>query len=476
MVRIITLVAAIVVTAFASLFAVPESFNYQARLTDSTGALVADGSYTFTFRAYSLPFGGSPLWSESQVLYVSAGLLNCRVGATLPIPESVLELPELYLSIQIDSDPEMTPRRQIVTVPYAAKVRTVDGALGGSIAGSVAIGALSDASGASSLAAGHGNEASGDASASLAGNLNAVTGDRSAILGGTSHAVSSENSVAIGGSGNSITGLNSVALAGTGNVVAGWNALAGGRQASALHNGCFVWNDPPPLSGSLATTAASQFLVGVNEVFLGWDYSDVTLSGVPTIGPNDNKGAINLYHNGGNSHFGYGANGETYLSYSNQGHLQIRRYNGNGTYTDAINIPGNNAYVGLRGVGAPTNVLTLANASNAGGRGLANAWETYSSRRWKTEITSIDGALDKLLRLRGVNYKPLDGGPREIGLVAEEVGEVLPEIVRFEDNGIDARSIDYSRIVAVLIEAVKAQQAQIDSLRQQINAPAQDRK
>ncbi|MCC6962021.1 MAG: hypothetical protein IT585_02095, partial [candidate division Zixibacteria bacterium] len=102
MVRIITLIAAIVVTAFASLFAVPESFNYQARLTDSTGALVADGSYTFTFRAYSLPFGGSPLWSESQVLYVAAGLLSCRVGATLPIPESVLELPELYLSIQIN--------------------------------------------------------------------------------------------------------------------------------------------------------------------------------------------------------------------------------------------------------------------------------------------------------------------------------------------------------------------------------------
>ncbi len=466
--RLVFLIVALLILQFSESQAIPESFNFQARLTDSTGAIVPDGTYAFTFRAYSLPFGGSQLWYESQVVYVSNGLLSCRVGATIPIPESVLELPEIYLSIQIDSDPEMTPRRQIVTVPYASKVRTVDGALGGNISGSVAIGTLNDASGTSSFVVGHGNEAAGNMSVSLAGNLNVVSGERSAIVGGSGHGVTGENSVVIGGTGNTVSGLASVAVAGIDNTVSGWNAFAGGKQANAQHNGCFVWNDHPTQFGTLSTTAASQFLVGVNEIFLGWDYADVTLSGTPTLGPNDNLGTINIYHNGGNSHFGYGANGETYLSYSNQGHLQIRRYNGNGTYTDAINIPGSNAYVGLRGVGAPTNVLTLANASNAGGRGLANAWETYSSRRWKSEITAIEGALEKVLRLRGVNYKPLDGEAREIGLVAEEVGEVLPEIVRYEDNGVDARSIDYSRIVAVLIEAVKAQQVQIDSLRQQM--------
>ncbi len=468
MVRFLPLLTLLVLALPSATFAVPESFNYQARLTDSSGTPVPDGSYTITFRAYSLPLGGSQLWSESQVLPVADGLLSCRVGATIPIPESVLDLPELFLAIQINSDAEMTPRRQIVTVPYAAKVRTVDGALGGNVNGSAAIGTLNDASGTSSFVAGHGNEASGNMSVSLAGNLNVASGSRTAILGGSSHAVSGENSVAIGGVGNTITGLSSVALGGTDNVVAGWNAFAGGSQASALHYGCFVWNDPSSQSGALATTAPSQFLVGVNDIYLGWDHTNVTLSGAPTIGPNDNAGTINIYHNGGNSHFGYGANGETYLSYSNQGHLQIRRYNGNGTYTDAINIPGSNAYVGLRGVGAPTNVLTLANASNAGGRGLANAWETYSSRRWKIDITTIDNALDKILRLRGVSYRPLDGGPLELGLVAEEVGAVLPEIVRFEDNGVDARSIDYARVVSVLIEAVKAQQAQIDSLRLQM--------
>ena len=49
-------------------------------------------------------------------------------------------------------------------------------------------------------------------------------------------------------------------------------------------------------------------------------------------------------------------------------------------------------------------------------------------------------------------------GKHDIGLIAEEVGEVIPEVVAYEENGIDAKSVDYARLVAVLIEAVKAQQ------------------
>jgi flagellar biosynthesis chaperone FliJ len=55
-----------------------------------------------------------------------------------------------------------------------------------------------------------------------------------------------------------------------------------------------------------------------------------------------------------------------------------------------------------------------------------------------------------------------DGRP-DIGLIAEEVGAVLPEIVEFEENGTDAKSVNYSRLVSVLIEAVKVQQQQLDA-------------
>jgi uncharacterized protein involved in exopolysaccharide biosynthesis len=48
-----------------------------------------------------------------------------------------------------------------------------------------------------------------------------------------------------------------------------------------------------------------------------------------------------------------------------------------------------------------------------------------------------------------------------MGMIAEEAGKVVPEVVSYEDNGKDARGIDYARLTALLIEAVKQQQAEI---------------
>ena len=103
----------------------------------------------------------------------------------------------------------------------------------------------------------------------------------------------------------------------------------------------------------------------------------------------------------------------------------------------------------------PSNVLTLPNLANSNGRGLANAWSIYSSRRWKEDIHLIENPLDLVARLEGVRYKWKANGQSDIGLIAEDVGKVIPEIVAYEVNGVDAQSVDYARLVAVLIEAVK---------------------
>jgi hypothetical protein len=58
-----------------------------------------------------------------------------------------------------------------------------------------------------------------------------------------------------------------------------------------------------------------------------------------------------------------------------------------------------------------------------------------------------------------------DSGKHEIGVIAEEVGAVVPELVSYEANGKDARSVDYGRLTALLIEAVKTQQREIEALR-----------
>ena len=105
-----------------------------------------------------------------------------------------------------------------------------------------------------------------------------------------------------------------------------------------------------------------------------------------------------------------------------------------------------------------------------------------SSVRWKTNIKNIDDPIHKLSQLRGVyfNWKKEFGGQHALGFIAEEVGKVLPEIVSYEENGIDAKGIAYGMMSPLLVEATNAmrkeylikfeqQQIQIDQLKEQIS-------
>src|SRR6202158_2137459 len=118
----------------------------------------------------------------------------------------------------------------------------------------------------------------------------------------------------------------------------------------------------------------------------------------------------------------------------------------------------------------PTYRLELPNIGNPSGQGRANAWVTYSSGRWKENIRPIDHALEKVGRLRGVYYDGKSDQKHSLGVIAEEVGKVLAEIVDCEENGKDARGLDYARLTAVLIEAVKEQQAEIGQQQSEIQS------
>lgn len=113
------------------------------------------------------------------------------------------------------------------------------------------------------------------------------------------------------------------------------------------------------------------------------------------------------------------------------------------------------------------NLLQVAQGT---GPAVADGWATYSSRRWKTNIQTLHGALGKVEKLRGVSYDLKSNGKHEIGVIAEEVGAVIPEIVEWEKNGKDAEGVDYSRLAAVLIEGMKEQQALIQKQQSQIRA------
>ncbi len=90
-----------------------------------------------------------------------------------------------------------------------------------------------------------------------------------------------------------------------------------------------------------------------------------------------------------------------------------------------------------------------------------------STRRLKDNIKPLENALGLIQQLQGVRYdwKPEMGGKPDIGFIAEEVGKVFPEIVAWEEDGINARGLNYGRLVAIAVEGIKAQQTEIETLR-----------
>jgi hypothetical protein len=109
---------------------------------------------------------------------------------------------------------------------------------------------------------------------------------------------------------------------------------------------------------------------------------------------------------------------------------------------------------------------------------LGSLWvngTTYASdERFKQNITEIASPLQKLLQLHGVEYEMRAGEfpqnhfqtGRQIGLLAQNVEKIIPEAVNEKDG---FKGVDYARLVPLLIEAIREQQKQMDSLRKQLN-------
>ena len=88
----------------------------------------------------------------------------------------------------------------------------------------------------------------------------------------------------------------------------------------------------------------------------------------------------------------------------------------------------------------------------------------FSDERLKSDIKTIDNALDKVSQMRGVSF--VKNGHKSIGVIAQEVQKVLPEIVSTEKkDGQEYLGVAYGNIVGVLIEAIKDLQNQVNELK-----------
>lgn len=100
-----------------------------------------------------------------------------------------------------------------------------------------------------------------------------------------------------------------------------------------------------------------------------------------------------------------------------------------------------------------------------GGNVYAAGYFHTSDARMKHDIRAMNG-LDMISLLRGVRFKWNKDNSAAVGVIAQEVEAVLPEAVRTDGEGM--KSVDYAQLIAPLIEAVKEQQTQIDSLKHEI--------
>jgi hypothetical protein len=133
-------------------------------------------------------------------------------------------------------------------------------------------------------------------------------------------------------------------------------------------------------------------------------------------------------------------------------------------------------------VGVNTNAPSASYALDVNGSCHATSFPTSSDARFKKNVRPLTDALHKVTQLRGVAYEwnefvnsRRDGYKLDvthIGVVAQEVEEIIPEIVeRWElsPDCQDARSVDYTRMVPYLIEAIKEQHVQISDLTNRLS-------
>jgi hypothetical protein len=182
-------------------------------------------------------------------------------------------------------------------------------------------------------------------------------------------------------------------------------------------------------------TSATAFRVGNANLSSGGDYAHL---------------ATYEYYNGSSWVYSSATAGGLY-QITGQAHNWYK-HNGSGTHTTLLTLD------------ASGNLVATANVS------------AYSDIKLKKDIESIQGALDKVLKLRGVTFirKDIPNDGIQMGVIAQEVEKIVPEVVKLTKSETPEGTIDevktvaYGNMVGLLIEAIKDQQKIIENLQKRV--------
>lgn len=121
---------------------------------------------------------------------------------------------------------------------------------------------------------------------------------------------------------------------------------------------------------------------------------------------------------------------------------------------------------GLVGIGtsSPTSTLhVVGNAFVSSDFTSGGDVTAYSDARLKENVVTVDNALDKVLQMRGVYFNKIGQEERQVGVIAQEVEAIVPELVKENADGM--KSVAYGNAMALLIEAIKELKSEIDQLK-----------
>jgi hypothetical protein len=145
-----------------------------------------------------------------------------------------------------------------------------------------------------------------------------------------------------------------------------------------------------------------------------------------------------------------------------------------GSVTYLLNRTDSAFYQVLWGAGYTNTIGTIAYScagvtiQSSTGTLSATVLTETSTIRIKENIEEIQNPLDIVKKLRGIKYNKIGNDNKEIGVIAEEVNDILSEVV-VKDNEGQPSSVSYGRLTALLIEAIKEQDKQIEILRKRID-------
>ena len=212
--------------------------------------------------------------------------------------------------------------------------------------------------------------------------------------------------------------------------------------------------------------------------------ASITTSGsIDLTGLNDTTDGADIHLPRGShiTFYGNNANNHSIGSRSNTGaitdDLRISSYGA--IYFDLDSNSNNSSaadfVIGRHGGGTGT-ISNLFSISGETGSVVSNsnitAYGSASDVRLKENIEVIQNPIDKVQRLRGVTFNYKKDGSKSTGLIAQELEEVLPEVVYethdLHDEEDKFKAVRYGNIVGLLVEAIKDQQQQIDELKAKI--------